>query len=165
MVQSNTDYVIASIRVGNALEPEALDIEIPLKVGGLRQTVADTVGIGGLMKGLRTIPAMLNIARDMEKYCPDAILLNYTNPMASIMWAILASTRVAGVGLCHSVQHTSHQLSKLYGRGLRTDAISGGGNQSHGLVFGSLVEWSRFIPPPRELFRRARDCQEGSSPF
>ncbi|HIP08780.1 MAG TPA: hypothetical protein EYG65_03515 [Rhodospirillales bacterium] len=111
MVQSNTDYVIASIRVGNALEPEALDIEIPLKVGGLRQTVADTVGIGGLMKGLRTIPAMLNIARDMEKYCPDAILLNYTNPMASIMWAIFASTRVAGVGLCHSVHRTSHQLS------------------------------------------------------
>ena len=70
------DYVIASIRVGSGLEQEALDVQIPLEVGGLRQTVADTVGIGGLMKGLRTIPVMLDIARDMEQFCPDALMLN-----------------------------------------------------------------------------------------
>jgi len=67
------DYVIASIRVGNDLEPEKLDVQIPYETAGLRQTVSDTVGIGGIMKGLRTIPVMLDIARDMEMRCPDAV--------------------------------------------------------------------------------------------
>ena len=105
------DYVIASIRVGQNFEPETLDILIPHEVGGLRQTVSDTVGVGGIMKGLRTIPPMLDIARDMERLCPKAILLNYTNPMAMIMWAIHEATDIAAVGLCHSVQGTSRQLA------------------------------------------------------
>ena len=109
------DYVIVSIRVGANMEPEALDVQIPLEVGGLRQTVSDTVGIGGLMKGLRTIPAMLDIARDMEELCPDAPMLNYTNPMAMIMWAVLEATSISGVGLCHSVQGTSKQLANYMG--------------------------------------------------
>ena len=86
-----------------------------LMSAGLRQTVSDTVGIGGLMKGLRTIPAMLNIARDMERLCPDAPMLNYTNPMAMIMWAVLEATSISGVGLCHSVQGTSKQLANYMG--------------------------------------------------
>jgi alpha-galactosidase len=106
------DYVIVSIRVGSRLQPESLDVQIPLEVGGLRQTVADTVGIGGLMKALRTVPVMLEIARDMERRCPNALMLNYTNPMAIIMWAIAEATRVRAVGLCHSVQHTSEQLAR-----------------------------------------------------
>jgi len=105
------DYVIASIRVGQHFEPETLDVQIPLEVGGLRQTVADTVGIGGIMKGLRTIPPMLDIARDMERLCPKAVMLNYTNPMAMIMWAIHEATDITAVGLCHSVQGTSRQLA------------------------------------------------------
>lgn len=105
------DYVIVSIRVGVNMEPEALDVRIPLEVGGLRQTVSDTIGVGGLMKGLRTIPAMLDIARDMESLCPHAPMLNYTNPMAMIMWAVLEETSISGVGLCHSVQGTSKQLA------------------------------------------------------
>ena len=109
------DYVIVSIRVGNNLEPEALDVQIPLDVAGLRQTVSDTIGVGGIMKGLRTIPAMLDIARDMESLCPNALMLNYTNPMAMIMWAVLKATRIAGVGLCHSVQGTSKQLAGYMG--------------------------------------------------
>ena len=109
------DYVIVSIRVGANMGPEALDVQIPLEVGGLRQTVSDTVGIGGLMKGLRTIPAMLDIARDMERLCPDAPMLNYTNPMAMIMWAVLEATSISGVGLCHSVQGTSKQLANYMG--------------------------------------------------
>ena len=109
------DYVIVSIRVGENFEPESLDVQIPYEVGELRQTVADTVGIGGLMKGLRTIPAMLDIARDMETVCPNALMLNYTNPMAMIMWAVLAATRISGVGLCHSVQGTSKQLADYMG--------------------------------------------------
>lgn len=109
------DYVIVSIRVGSRFQPEALDVQIPLEVGGLRQTVSDTVGIGGIMKGLRTIPAMLDIARDMERCCPHALMLNYTNPMAMITWAIHATTSVRAVGLCHSVQHTSEQLARYVG--------------------------------------------------
>ena len=105
------DYVIASIRVGNNLEPERLDVQIPYETAGLRQTVSDTVGIGGIMKGLRTIPVMLDIARDMEVRCPEAVMLNYTNPMAMIMWAIHEATSISAVGLCHSVQGTSKQLS------------------------------------------------------
>lgn len=109
------DYVIASIRVGQGFAPEALDVGIPREVGGLRQTVADTVGIGGIMKGLRTIPPILDIARDMERLCPRALLLNYTNPMAMIQWAVCAATGVRTVGLCHSVQHTSRQLAEYVG--------------------------------------------------
>merc|ERR1712096_57161 len=105
------DYVIASIRVGSNLEPERLDVQIPYETAGLRQTVSDTVGIGGIMKGLRTIPVMLDIARDMEMRCPEAVMLNYTNPMAMIMWAIHQVTSISAVGLCHSVQGTSKQLS------------------------------------------------------
>ena len=105
------DYVIVSIRVGSGLRPEALDVRIPFEVGGLRQTVSDTVGVGGIMKGLRTIPAMLDIARDMESLCPHALMLNYTNPMAMIMWAVLEATHISAVGLCHSVQGTSKQLA------------------------------------------------------
>jgi len=109
------DYVIASIRVGQNFEPETLDVLIPYEVGRLRQTVSDTVGIGGVMKGLRTIPPMLDIAHDMERLCPKAMLLNYTNPMAMIMWAIHEATDISAVGLCHSVQGTSRQLANYMG--------------------------------------------------
>jgi alpha-galactosidase len=109
------DYVIVSIRTGVELQPEALDVQIPLDLAGLRQTVADTVGIGGMMKGLRTIPVMLDMARDMERLCPDALMLNYTNPMAMVMWALNEATSIASVGLCHSVQHTSRQLADYTG--------------------------------------------------
>ena len=108
------DFVITSIRVGD-LEVEDLDISIPSEAGGLRQTVADTIGVGGVMKGLRTVPPMLAIARDMERYCPRALLLNYTNPMSMIMWAIQEATSIQSVGLCHSVQGTSQQLARYMG--------------------------------------------------
>ncbi|MCC7495321.1 MAG: hypothetical protein IT204_23430 [Fimbriimonadaceae bacterium] len=108
------DYVVLSIRVG--VEEEGLDKTIPFEVGGLRQTVADTVGVGGVMKGLRTIPPILDIAADMMRLCPTAPLLNYTNPMCMIQWALsLAQPPLATVGLCHSVQHTSSQLAGYLG--------------------------------------------------
>ena len=108
-------YVIVSIRTGQGMSPEAMDVQIPWDVAGLRQTVADTVGVGGIMKGLRTIPVMLEIARDMERLCPHALLLNYTNPMAMIQWAVGAGTSIRTVGLCHSVQGTSKQLARYMG--------------------------------------------------
>jgi alpha-galactosidase len=78
---------------------------------GLRQTIGDTLGIGGIMRGLRTIPVLLDVCRDMEERCPDALLLQYVNPMAMLCWAVAERSSVRCVGLCHSVQHTARELA------------------------------------------------------
>ena len=92
-----------------------LDFEIPAR-HGLRQTIADTLGIGGIFRALRTIPVMLGIGRDMAELCPDAWLLNYTNPMAMLCQAYAhGSPHTKVVGLCHSVQHTTRQLAEYVG--------------------------------------------------
>ncbi len=106
-------YVINAIQVGGYKPSTVIDFEIPKKYG-LRQTIADTVGIGGIFRSLRTIPVMLEFAKDMEEVCPDALFLNYTNPMAALTGAMLRYTNVKTVGLCHSVQVcTSHLLKSL----------------------------------------------------
>ena len=97
------DFVVNAIQVGGYEPSTVIDFEIPKKFG-LRQTIADTLGIGGIFRALRTIPVMLDFARDMESVCPDAWLLNYTNPMAMLTGAMLRGTDVKTVGLCHSVQ-------------------------------------------------------------
>jgi alpha-galactosidase len=91
-----------------------IDFEVPKKYG-LRQTIADTLGIGGIMRALRTIPVMEDFGRDMEALCPDAWLLNYTNPMAMLTGYMLRYTGVKTVGLCHSVQVCSEHLLKGLG--------------------------------------------------
>ena len=98
----DSDYVINAVQVGGA-EGIRLDFEIPRKYG-LQQTVGDTLGIGGIFRGLRTIPVMLDFARDMEAVCPGAWMLNYSNPMAILSGAMLRGTGMKYVGLCHSVQ-------------------------------------------------------------
>ncbi|MNJ35724.1 Alpha-galactosidase [compost metagenome] len=103
------DYVINAIAVGELIPTITADFTIPEKYG-LHQTVADTLGMGGLFRGLRTIPVMLDMARDMEELCPDALLLNYTNPMAIVTGAMLQATGVRTVGLCHSVQVCAKDL-------------------------------------------------------
>ncbi|HNW85850.1 MAG TPA: alpha-glucosidase/alpha-galactosidase [Candidatus Limiplasma sp.] len=100
---ANANYVVNAIQVGGYDPCTIADFEIPKKYG-LRQTIGDTLGIGGIFRALRTIPVMLDIARDMEAVCPDAWLLNYTNPMAILTGAMLRMTRIRTVGLCHSVQ-------------------------------------------------------------
>jgi alpha-galactosidase len=105
------DYVITTIRVGDDL---AIDQGIPLEYG-LDQSVADTIGPGGVFKALRTLPALLDICEDMERACPDALLLQYTNPMAMACWAIAEATDIQAVGLCHSVQYTTAQLAEYIG--------------------------------------------------
>lgn len=105
------DYVICSIQVGGYKPSTVIDFEIPKKYG-LRQTIADTVGIGGIMRGLRTIPVLISIARDMEELCPNAWLLQYSNPMAMNCWALAEATRCKFVGLCHSVQGTAWELAR-----------------------------------------------------
>ena len=108
------DFVINEIQVGG-FDATLRDFEIPKRYG-LRQTIADTLGVGGVFRALRTIPVVLDIADDMDQLCPEAILLNYTNPMAMLCWAVWASgrdTRI--VGLCHSVQNTHEQLAAIVG--------------------------------------------------
>lgn len=105
----DADYVINMVQIGGYKPSTVIDFEIPKKYG-LRQTIADTLGIGGIFRGLRTIPFMLDLCNDMEEQCPDALLLNYTNPMAMLCWAVNQYSGIANIGLCHSVQGTAQQL-------------------------------------------------------
>ncbi|HZH59849.1 MAG TPA: alpha-glucosidase/alpha-galactosidase [Metabacillus sp.] len=107
-------YVINAIQVGGYKPSTVIDFEIPKKYG-LRQTIADTIGIGGIFRSLRTIPVMLDFAKDMEEVCPDALFLNYTNPMASLTGAMLRYTNIKTVGLCHSVQICTEHLFRDLG--------------------------------------------------
>ena len=103
------DYVVTSFQVGGYRPSTVIDFEIPKRYG-LRQTIADTLGIGGIMRGLRTIPVLLDVCRDLEELSPDALLLNYVNPMAMLSWAVAEASPIRTVGLCHSVQHTAKEL-------------------------------------------------------
>ena len=103
------DYVINTILVGG-LELYKVDMEIPRKYG-IRQTVGDTVGPGGIFRGLRTIPLLLDILKEMEELCPEAIFLNYTNPMAINTWAMNRGSEIRSYGLCHSVQGTHNGIA------------------------------------------------------
>lgn len=102
-------FVVNAIQVGGYDPCTIIDFDIPKKYG-LRQTIADTLGVGGIMRALRTIPVMEDFAHDMEDVCPDALLLNYTNPMAMLTGYISRYTGVKMVGLCHSVQVCSERL-------------------------------------------------------
>lgn len=112
------NYVVNAIQVGLYDPCTIIDFEVPKKYG-LRQTIADTLGIGGIFRALRTIPVMFDFARDMEEVCPDALFLNYTNPMAMLTGAMLRGTGVKTVGLCHSVQTCAKGL--LEGLGMPYD--------------------------------------------
>jgi len=104
------DYVITMFQIGGYRPSTVIDFEVPKKYG-LRQTIADTLGVGGIMRALRTIPVLLAMCREMEELCPGAMLLNYVNPMAMNCWAISRASRVRCVGLCHSVQGTAAELA------------------------------------------------------
>jgi len=108
------DYAIGMFQVGGYDPATITDFEVPKRFG-LRQTIADTLGIGGIMRGLRTIPVYLEMCGDMEAVCPGVFLLNYVNPMAMVTWAINRATSIKTVGLCHSVQGTAEQLAELIG--------------------------------------------------
>ncbi len=110
----NAGFVINAIQVGGYEPCTVIDFEIPKKYG-LRQTIADTLGIGGIMRGLRTIHVLEDIAKDMEEVCPDCWFLNYTNPMAIITGYMQRFTKIKTIGLCHSVQVCSHSLLNALG--------------------------------------------------
>ncbi len=105
------DFVVNAIQVGGYEPCTVLDFEIPKKYG-LRQTIGDTMGIGGIMRALRTIPVMMDFARDMEEVAKDALFLNYTNPMAMVTGYVQRYSGIRTVGLCHSVQVCSEHLLK-----------------------------------------------------
>jgi alpha-galactosidase len=110
----DADYVVNAIQVGGYEPATVIDFEIPKKYG-LRQTIGDTLGIGGIFRALRTIPVCLDFARDMEEVCPDAWFLNYVNPMAMITGAMLRGSAIKTVGLCHSVQVCASGLLRRVG--------------------------------------------------
>jgi len=107
----NAKYVVNAIQVGGYDPCTITDFEVPKKYG-LRQTIADTLGIGGIFRSLRTIPVLLDIAKDMREVCPDAWFLNYTNPMAVLTGAMIKGGGIKTVGLCHSVQGCAYWLLK-----------------------------------------------------
>ena len=110
----DADFVVNAIQVGGYDPCTITDFEIPKKYG-LRQTIADTLGIGGIMRALRTIPVMEEFARDMEEVCPNTLFLNYTNPMAMLTGYMQRYTKIRTVGLCHSVQVCSEKLLEKLG--------------------------------------------------
>lgn len=112
----NANYVVNAIQVGGYDPCTITDFEIPKKYG-LQQTIADTLGVGGVFRALRTIPVLLDFARDIEEVCPNAWLLNYSNPMAMLTGAVLRLTDVKAVGLCHSVQVCASTLLTELGMG------------------------------------------------
>jgi alpha-galactosidase len=110
------DYLVNEIQVGG-YPATRTDFDVPRKYG-LRQTIGDTIGIGGIMRGLRTIPVMIQMADEMVERCPDGLLLNYTNPMAMVPWGIWSGSRLPAsnvVGVCHSVRDTHAFLARTVG--------------------------------------------------
>lgn len=115
-------FVVTTIQVGGYKPGTVIDFEIPAKYG-VQQTIADTLGVGGVFRALRSIPPLAEVARTLQEVgAPNSLLLNYTNPMAMNMWAIDRLTGAKSVGLCHSVQGTSRQLADYCG--LNYDDIS-----------------------------------------
>ncbi len=113
-----SDFVILMMQVGGYKPATVTDFDIPKKYG-LRQTIADTLGIGGIFRGLRTIPVLEAICRDIQDVCPNALLMQYVNPMAINCWAIKEiAPEIRNVGLCHSVQHTAGHLASCLGENI-----------------------------------------------
>ncbi|MAN76391.1 MAG: alpha-glucosidase/alpha-galactosidase [Rhizobiales bacterium] len=106
------DFVVVAFQIGGYEPSTVIDFEVP-KALGLRQTIADTLGVGGIMRGVRTVPHLWAICEDMLEVCPDAIMLQYVNPMAINTWAIAEKyPQIKQVGLCHSVQGTADELAR-----------------------------------------------------
>lgn len=109
---AGADFVIVAFQIGGYKPCTVTDFEVP-KAYGLRQTIADTLGIGGIMRGLRTVPHLWKLAEDMRALCPNALMLQYVNPMAINTWALGAKyPDIRQVGLCHSVQGTAYELAR-----------------------------------------------------
>ena len=152
------DFVILMMQIGGYKPATVIDFEIPKKFG-VRQTIADTLGIGGIFRALRTIPVVLDVARDMSEVCPDALMMNYVNPMAMISGAVQeAYPDLAYVGLCHSVQETAGHLARVLGEDINTiDYRSAGINH---VAFFSKFEKHLPDGTREDLYPRLRAIAE-----
>ncbi len=117
-----SDYVVVCISTG-ALTSMAIDLDVPARYG-IHQSVGDTVGPGGINRALRNIPVLVGVARDMEELCPQAWLLNLTNPMTTLTRSITSATAIETIGLCHEVTITQFQLSLLLDCDIRARSTS-----------------------------------------
>jgi len=154
--------VVIMVQVGG-IEGTRVDLEIPAK-HGLRQTIGDTTGVGGVFRGLRTFPVISQIAQDVRELCPDAWVLNYTNPMTlNVWWWSVVAPEIKVAGLCHSVYWTAHGLNELIGVPFEGTQFSAAGVNHQAW----LTEWSRDgeslyplldakIAEDPELLRRVR---------
>ncbi|MFI5958929.1 alpha-galactosidase [Cryptosporangium sp. NPDC051539] len=143
------DVVVDMIQVGG-IDTTSVDIELPASFG-LRQPISDTTGIGGVFRALRTFPVLSAIARDMRELCPDALFLNYTNPMAmNIWWLSVVSPQLRATGLCHSVYWTVHDLCALIGVPVEGTHFRAAGVNHQAWLY----EWSR---DGEDLYPRLRD--------
>ena len=144
------DYVINEIQVGGYRATRA-DFDVPARYG-VRQTISDTIGIGGIFRGLRTIPVLIGIGEDLAKVAPDAYLLNYSNPMAMLPWAVYAGSPFERVvGMCHSVRDTHRFLADTVGVPLdEIDFVTAGFNHQAFVL--------RFEHQGRDLYPALRDA-------
>lgn len=143
------DFVINSVQIGG-IEATRLDLEIPARYG-LLQTIGDTTGVGGVFRALRTFPFLSALLADMREVCPDALFLNYTNPMATnVWWASIVAPEITTVGLCHSVFWTVHDLCALIGVPLEGTHFRAAGVNHQAW----LLEWSRDA---ESLYPRLRE--------
>jgi alpha-galactosidase len=152
------DFVVDTIQVGGARATQ-LDFDVPARFG-LRYTIADTIGVGGVFRALRTIPVVLGIVRDMEAVCPDAWFLNYTNPMSTVMRSVARASSIKAVGLCHSVYWTVDTLGGYLGiPPAEIEALSGGVN--HLAFILKLEHGGRDLYPDlRRFFEERREPKD-----
>ena len=151
---AGAQYVINEVQVGGYAATRA-DFDIPARYG-VRQTIGDTLGIGGIFRGLRTIPVTTALAADMAQVCPDAYLLSYSNPMAMLPWAVYAGTGFSRVyGLCHSVRDTQAFLTELTGADPARVRFTTAGFNHQAFVL-------RFEQDGQSLYPKLRSVIEGS---
>jgi alpha-galactosidase len=157
-VLAGADYVINEVQVGGYAATRA-DFDIPARYG-VRQTIGDTLGIGGIFRGLRTIPVVTSLAADMLAHCPDACLLNYSNPMAMLPWAVYAGTGFRNVyGLCHSVRDTHAFLAGLVGADPATVDFTTAGFNHQAFVLRFEQNGQSLYPRLAEVIDASPDLQ------
>jgi alpha-galactosidase len=157
-ILAGADYVINEVQVGGYAATRA-DFDIPARYG-VRQTIGDTLGIGGIFRGLRTIPVVTGLAADMLAHCPDACLLNYSNPMAMLPWAVYAGTGFRNVyGLCHSVRDTHAFLAGLVGAEPATVEFTTAGFNHQAFVLRFEQDGQSLYPQLAEVINGSPELQ------
>lgn len=149
------DFVIVVVQVGG-IEAWRRDVEIPLKYG-ICQSVGDTVGPGGLSRALRTIPAVVQVALDMEQVCPNALMLNYTNPMSAVCSAVHRTSDIRVVGLCHGLLGTTQMLADFLGEPVDDFEVWAAGINHLTWILDYRLRGEPAYPILRERLAQAQD--------